>query len=621
VSESLATLDSFSRLKTYSRILAESLGFSDTASEIKSYTRTILELLGMETEGSVPVPINPYAWWHLNASSGTVVSDSSGHGKDLTTLNMIDSDWIPAKLNNGLIMNQGTDKDEEIYGTSSICNFERTDPWTMECWFKPSETPVGNTEFFNKMNETTWTGFWIAYYSSHKITVALKHSNSPSNRIEIEYPFTFTAGNWYHLVCSYNGSSLASGVKVYINNIQLTPAIIYNNLTLSILNSQIFRVGHDPTPPVLDESYLKGTIDEVVVYDRVLSAEEVAYRYNSGVGTELMEIPVVNFLQRRKAIRRIVSEISGLVDVRSRMKTIKRSLSEKLGMLDTKSRTLTRIRAVSEILGLNDSPLTLQAYYIINDDSYDTANLTRWLAQTFTVGATGHSITSVKLKMFRIISPGTVTVSIRATSSGHPTGSDLTVGTINGNLLTTNSNGLWYEIALTEYKLSANVKYAIIVRGSAGGSNAVCWRCDAFGSIYPGGNREWSINSGDTWTSGTDSDFMFEVWGYKISRIKSYYRIISSEILGFLDSISKRKTYRRFVTEILGMVDTRSRQKALKRAIVEVLGTIDTHSRGNKTLHRVITEYIGLFERVSAILGQEVVHYDKPKQEIENWEN
>ena len=67
---------------------------------------------------------------------------------------------------------------------------------------------------------------------------------------------------------------------------------------------------------------------------------------------------------------------------------------------------------------------------------------TNWRAQTFTVGASGHTITSVKLWLYRAGSPGTITVGIRAVdANGHPTGPDLTSGTTNGNTLTTDPFG------------------------------------------------------------------------------------------------------------------------------------------------------------------------------------
>jgi hypothetical protein len=108
-------------------------------------------------------------------------------------------------------------------------------------------------------------------------------------------------------------------------------------------------------------------------------------------------------------------------------------------------------------------------------------------------------------------------VSIKATDgSGHPTGDDLTSGTIDGNSLSTTPT--WYEIALTEYTLSAHTKYAIVVRAPNGNDlNLAPWRWDESSPTYAGGNREYSWDSGDTWDSSTSVDLMFEVWGTDIT--------------------------------------------------------------------------------------------------------
>jgi len=157
---------------------------------------------------------------------------------------------------------------------------------------------------------------------------------------------------------------------------------------------------------------------------------------------------------------------------------------------------------------------SLYEVYSTGDDGSYAMYGKYWDAQTFTVGATGHTVTSVKLKLYRKGSPGTVTVSIRATSGDHPTGADLTVGTIDGNSLTTATAGAWYEIALTEYTLNASTKYAIVVRAPNGSTNNyLYWRADKTSPTYTGGNREDSIDNGVTWTTTTLSDFMFEVWG------------------------------------------------------------------------------------------------------------
>lgn len=162
-------------------------------------------------------------------------------------------------------------------------------------------------------------------------------------------------------------------------------------------------------------------------------------------------------------------------------------------------------------------------YYTIGADTYGEIFASRWQAQTFTP-STNHRITSVKLKLGRAVKPtgipGTVTVGIRATDvDGHPTGEDLCSGTIDGNTLVWGEDGEeWYEITLGDgYDLSADTKYAIVVRAPDGdASNYVSWAAKCAGG-YANGNAENSGDDGTTWSAGItgcpNADFMFEEWG------------------------------------------------------------------------------------------------------------
>ncbi|MCJ7759591.1 hypothetical protein MUP59_00410, partial [Candidatus Bathyarchaeota archaeon] len=159
---------------------------------------------------------------------------------------------------------------------------------------------------------------------------------------------------------------------------------------------------------------------------------------------------------------------------------------------------------------------SLYEYYNTDDDESTVMYDINWTAQTFTTGATAHTITSVRLLLYRGGSPGTCIVSIKATNvtDGHPTGSDLTNGTIDGNSLTDNPAGVWYRITFTEYMLNASTKYAIVVQAPDGNAynNALYWLIDSTTPTYADGIFEYSFDSGSTWTSNNE-DLMFEVWG------------------------------------------------------------------------------------------------------------
>lgn len=152
--------------------------------------------------------------------------------------------------------------------------------------------------------------------------------------------------------------------------------------------------------------------------------------------------------------------------------------------------------------------------YITGDDGDYDAYTANWIAQTFTPTLI-HMVSKVKLKLFRVGSPGTITVSIKATSGGEPVGADLCVGTIEGTGITEDSNGAWYEITLGDgYVFEKDVMYAIVVRAPSGdASNKVSWRADTSSPTYTGGTVCTSSDSGVDWGTVSGADMMFEEWG------------------------------------------------------------------------------------------------------------
>jgi len=150
--------------------------------------------------------------------------------------------------------------------------------------------------------------------------------------------------------------------------------------------------------------------------------------------------------------------------------------------------------------------------YNTGDDAAQTIIGDTWRAQTFSVGSTAHTVTSVRLKLYKQSgASGTLTAGIRNTDgSGHPTGSDLTSGTYSIGDLDTDTGGAWVEITMTPYSLAANRKYAIVARSDST-KKRVYWRVDT-SPTYAEGNEEDSTDSGSSWTFDTTRDFMFEVW-------------------------------------------------------------------------------------------------------------
>ncbi len=160
---------------------------------------------------------------------------------------------------------------------------------------------------------------------------------------------------------------------------------------------------------------------------------------------------------------------------------------------------------------------TLIDAYQTGDSDSKVLSSTYWRAQTFTTSV-AYDVTDIQLKLWKGGSPGTVTVSLRATNFNKPTGSDLqsSTGITNGDTLPADEESAeWRNFTLSvPVSLSSGVMYAIVIRSQngTGGSYPLAWRSGSTG--YANGNYCFSSNSGigGSWTAGFAYDFMFRTY-------------------------------------------------------------------------------------------------------------
>ncbi len=92
----------------------------------------------------------------------------------------------------------------------------------------------------------------------------------------------FSTGQWYHVVATYNASGVHTGLSIYVNGQKQAVTSTVNGIYVAMKNL---------TMPVLigtniDIGYANGKIDNVMIFNTALSADEVKRLYNNGNGTE-----------------------------------------------------------------------------------------------------------------------------------------------------------------------------------------------------------------------------------------------------------------------------------------------------------------------------------------------
>jgi len=218
-----------------------------------------------------------------------VFRDLSGNSRDgaLKGGYTGDVNKVPAKINNGLIGLSATLGFVD-FGSQDF-NFERTESFSFECWVKYSSTTTQILLSKQKAG-SPFTGVSLLLLSG-KIAWSIYDLNG--NGIVIQSNANYNDNDWHHVVATYDGSSLVTGMNLFIDNVIDKSIFASDVLDSTIITNSIFQIsGREGNNVCLLNTT---TIDECVVYNRELTAAEVAFRWNGGAGTQELPGPGVSY--------------------------------------------------------------------------------------------------------------------------------------------------------------------------------------------------------------------------------------------------------------------------------------------------------------------------------------
>lgn len=104
-------------------------------------------------------------------------------------------------------------------------------------------------------------------------------------------PSTYSSG-WHNFVATYDSSSanLFSNSKMYIDGILVTGINYYNpNTIINTLNFTAFTIGKSPSSP---QRIFKGKIDDIGIWNRALTQQEITNLYNSANTNECLTMTI-----------------------------------------------------------------------------------------------------------------------------------------------------------------------------------------------------------------------------------------------------------------------------------------------------------------------------------------
>lgn len=183
------------------------------------------------------------------------------------------------------------------------------------------QTIMGTT---SSKNEYAWRGMELYLDTANRLTLRLVH-RLPDDLIEVQTMDSLRIGQWYQVGFSYDGSGVASGVQLYLNGGMPEVTVLHDALTGSFdpvpcpewmgCDHRPLRIGRAWRTFTGDDGVFKGRMDELKLYNSVVSPVTVAREYKTSRSTRedesmppTSEDPILTHLQRSDAAYRRFTE-------------------------------------------------------------------------------------------------------------------------------------------------------------------------------------------------------------------------------------------------------------------------------------------------------------------------
>ena len=200
-----------------------------------------------------------------------IVQDGSGNGNHGTVeFNHQNISFEPGKFGKAVRLNNRV-----IQFDAATGDFERTDAFSYGCWVRRTAKP--NQSLFSKMEHRTPIRGYDLMIQKGKPTMRLDSvweagHDEPTRAIVVLGEETIAADEWHHVLVTYDGSSKAAGVTIYVDSNSIATKTAFDTLDGTIRTVTPLCLGNrfNDAGGVYD-----GMIDEAVIYARCLTPEEV----------------------------------------------------------------------------------------------------------------------------------------------------------------------------------------------------------------------------------------------------------------------------------------------------------------------------------------------------------
>jgi len=198
---------------------------------------------------------------------------------------------VTGKVNQGLLLSGENSFSTEVGGS-----FSRHDPFSIGLWIN---TPDEKDRAVVWHRSRSWTDAGSRGYQllleDGKLSASLIHF-WPGNAIRVLTDRKMPTSEWIHVLVTYDGSSHAEGLKIYVDGKLEACSIVRNKLTKTIAYSGAAKKDKETQVITLgqrfrDRGFKNGMVDELKIYDRELTLAEAEQTCDGTALNDLLVMP------------------------------------------------------------------------------------------------------------------------------------------------------------------------------------------------------------------------------------------------------------------------------------------------------------------------------------------
>ncbi|MDD5430809.1 MAG: LamG domain-containing protein [Candidatus Pacebacteria bacterium] len=245
---------------------------------------TSVSVLGIESILGTDVVKGLMAQWQFDESGGVIMHDNGRfdhRGKSFGDLTRLTG--VNCKI--GGCLSFSGNGDHVFIGDKFDTPY--TAPLTISLWISTAQS--GGAFISKQGYDSPWTGWIFESYAPNQIRYQV-YGSGGSNRLGKIWNVFYQDGNWHHLVL-VKGNNAAANLKLYIDGVEQTSvAATYDTLTQTVSTNFNCEIGaRDGTNQAFN-----GKMDDVRLYSRVLTADEISKLYSSSIFTRYFYVQNVS---------------------------------------------------------------------------------------------------------------------------------------------------------------------------------------------------------------------------------------------------------------------------------------------------------------------------------------